>query len=80
MLILVFSRASFSKNKEATLTVNEAFVYLKKVFKSDRACADFLCYTAGYFNSMLCGRRAVPKKTALYIIDKAKRLKENRGD
>lgn len=62
------------------MTLNEAFVYLKKVFKSDRACADFLCYTESYFNSMLRGRRTVPNKTALYIIDKAQRLKENRGD
>ena len=62
------------------MTLNEAFVYLKKVFKSDRACADFLCYTESYFNSMLRGRRAVPDKTALYIIDKTQRLKKKRGD
>lgn len=60
--------------------LKEAFDYLKKTLGTDRACADFLGYTPNYFNSLIRGRVSISNRVAWYIIDKAKRLKENRGD
>ena len=58
------------------MTLEQAFERLKEKLGTDRKCADFLGITEGYFNSLRKGRVKVSERTALWLVTKAKQIKE----